>query len=162
MGAEALALNAGIYRVEANGLLSSHKRTYRVFWELAEANQMRALMGEPLVTPLGWKTQLRNDPDPNNRSLLNWPMQSTGADIMRLSACELTEAGIEVCCPIHDAFLIRFSLSGEAYVIAKATQIMASALRESCVKGMPVALRLTSYVILTDIWTNAEKLCLAK
>ena len=135
MGAEALALNAGIHRVEANGLLNSHKRTYRVFWEWAEANQMRALMGEPLVTPLGWKTQLRNDPDPNDRSLLNWPMQSTGADIMRLSACELTEAGIEVCCPIHDAFLIRFTLSEEAHVIAKATQIMESASERVMGKG---------------------------
>ena len=62
-------------------------------------------------------------------------MQFTGADIMRLSACELTEAGIEVCCPIHDAFLIRFSLSGEAYVIAKATQIMASASERVMCKG---------------------------
>jgi len=127
MGAESLALGAGIHKVEANGLLNSHKMTYRVFWKWAEANQMRALMGEPLVTPLGWKIQLRRDPDPNDRSLLNWPMQSTGADIMRLAACMLTEAGIEVCCPIHDAFLVRFSLAQEIDVIARTTKLMVDA-----------------------------------
>ena len=88
---------------------------------------MRALMGEPLITPLGWKIQLRSDPDPNDRSLLNWPMQSMGADIMRLAACMLTEAGIEVCCPIHDAFLVRFPLAKEIDVIAKTTKIMVDA-----------------------------------
>ena len=88
---------------------------------------MRALMGEPLATPLGWKLQLRNDPDPNDRSLLNWPMQSTGADIMRLAACMLTEADIEVCCPVHDAFLVRFPLADEADIIAQTTQLMVGA-----------------------------------
>jgi DNA polymerase-1 len=127
MGAEALALAAGIHRVEANGLLNNHRMTYRVFWKWAEANQMRALMGVPLVTPLGWKLQLRNDPDPNDRSLLNWPMQSTGADIMRLAACMLTEADIEVCCPVHDAFLVRFSLADEADTIAQTTRLMVGA-----------------------------------
>jgi hypothetical protein len=127
MGAEALALAAGIHRVEANGLLNNHRMTYRIFWKWAEANQMRALMGEPLATPLGWKLQLRNDPDPNDRSLLNWPMQSTGADIMRLAACMLTEADIEVCCPVHDAFLVRFSLADEADTIAQTTRLMVGA-----------------------------------
>ena len=145
MGAEALALAAGIHRVEANGLLINHRMTYRIFWKWAEANQMRALMGEPLVTPLGWKLQLRNDPDPNDRSLLNWPMQSTGADIMRLAACMLTEAGIEVCCPIHDAFLVRFPLAEEIDVIAKTTKLMVDA--SAIVMGLGYACRVDADIV---------------
>jgi hypothetical protein len=145
MGAEALARAAGLHRVEANGLLNSHKMTYRVFWEWAEANQMRALMGQPLVTPLGWKLQLRNDPDPNDRSLLNWPMQSTGADIMRLAACMLTETSIEVCCPIHDAFLVRFPLAEEANVITKTTQLMMDA--SEIVMGTGFACRVDADIV---------------
>ena len=145
MGAEALALSAGIHRVEANGLLNSHKMTYRIFWKWAEANQMRALMGEPLVTPLGWKIQLRKDPDPNERSLLNWPMQSTGADIMRLAACMLTEAEIEVCCPVHDAFLVRFPLTQERYVISKTTQLMVYA--SEIVMGCGYACRVDADIV---------------
>ena len=108
---------------------------------------MRALMGEPLVTPLGWKLQLRNDPDPNDRSLLNWPMQSTGADIMRLAACMLTEAGIEVCCPIHDAFLVRFPLAEEIDVIAKTTKLTLAALTQILSD------------IQTDIWMRGARKC---
>ena len=37
---------------------------------------------------------------------MNFPMQANGAEMMRMAAIAATEAGIEVCCPIHDAFLI--------------------------------------------------------
>src|SRR6478672_5367671 len=33
-------------------------------------------------------------------------MQSNGAEMMQLAACLATERGIEVCAPVHDAFLI--------------------------------------------------------
>ena len=38
--------------------------------------------------------------------MLNFPMQANGAEMMRLAACLATERGIEVCAPVHDAFLI--------------------------------------------------------
>ena len=106
---------------------------------------MHALMGEPLITPLGWKIQLRSDPDPNDRSLLNWPMQSMGADIMRLAACMLTEAGIEVCCPIHDAFLVRFPLAKEIDVIARTTKLMVDA--SEIVMGQGYACRVDADIV---------------
>ena len=39
----------------------------------------------------------------------------------------LTEADIEVCCPVHDAFLVRFSLADEADTIAQTTRLMVGA-----------------------------------
>jgi hypothetical protein len=36
----------------------------------------------------------------------HWPMQAHGAEMMRLAACLATERGVDVCCPVHDAFLI--------------------------------------------------------
>jgi hypothetical protein len=33
-------------------------------------------------------------------------MQANGAEMMRLACCELTERGIMVCCPVHDALLV--------------------------------------------------------
>ena len=38
--------------------------------------------------------------------MLNFPMQANGAEMMRLAACLATERGVEVCAPVHDAFLI--------------------------------------------------------
>jgi DNA polymerase I len=37
---------------------------------------------------------------------MNFPMQAGGAEAMRLAAIAATEAAIEVCAPVHDAFLI--------------------------------------------------------
>ena len=37
---------------------------------------------------------------------MNFPMQANGAEMMRLAACMAIERGIEVCAPVHDAFLI--------------------------------------------------------
>lgn len=127
MGAEAMAQAAGIHIVEARDLLARHRSTYRVFWKWAESNQMHAMMGGTLETPLGWRIQLRNNPDINARSLLNWPMQSTGADMMRLAACMLTEAGVEVCCPVHDAFLVKFPLEQEDKIVKLTKDIMIEA-----------------------------------
>jgi hypothetical protein len=33
-------------------------------------------------------------------------MQANAAEMMRIAACLATERGIEVCAPVHDAFLI--------------------------------------------------------
>jgi DNA polymerase-1 len=33
-------------------------------------------------------------------------MQANGGEVLRLAACLATERGIEVCAPVHDAFLI--------------------------------------------------------
>ncbi|MCL7406458.1 DNA polymerase [Paradonghicola geojensis] len=129
MGAEAMAGAGGIHVVQARALLQSHKMTYREFWAWAERNQLHALMQDTLRTPLGWEIKLADDPDPNERSLLNWPMQSTGADIMRLAACLLTEAGIEVCCPVHDAFLVGYSLGDQERVVRETCNLMVEASR---------------------------------
>ena len=37
---------------------------------------------------------------------MNFPMQANGAEMMRIAAIAATEAGLEVCAPVHDAFLI--------------------------------------------------------
>lgn len=46
----------------------------------------------------------------NDRSLLNFPMQANGAEMMRLAACMATEAGLRICAPIHDALLLEAPL----------------------------------------------------
>ena len=40
------------------------------------------------------------------RSLMNFPIQANGAEMMRLACCMAVERGIEVCAPVHDGFLI--------------------------------------------------------
>ena len=39
-------------------------------------------------------------------SLLNWPIQAHGSEILRYALIELNKNHFEVNCPVHDAFLI--------------------------------------------------------
>ena len=61
-----------------------------------------------LISEFGWRVLVGKDANP--RSMRNFPMQANGAEMMRLAACLATEAGVRVCAPIHDAFLIEASL----------------------------------------------------
>ena len=38
-------------------------------------------------------------------------MQANGAEMLRLACCEAIDAGVTVCCPVHDAILIEADTS---------------------------------------------------
>jgi len=106
MSAKSMALNAGLHEAEARDLLLRHRETYRTFWAWADQNVNAGLMGGTLYTRFGWPIRLGFGANANSRSLLNWPMQSNGAEMMRLACCEGTETGLKICAPIHDALLL--------------------------------------------------------
>ena len=104
MGAKTLAFRIGQAEIVARELLRAHRDRYRKFWIMADAAIDCAMQGHPLHTVFGWR--VRPNSNPNARSMMNFPMQANGAEMMRLAACLATERGIEVCAPVHDAFLI--------------------------------------------------------
>ena len=110
MSAQGMASRAGLLVAEARELLQLHRETYRDFWTWAERNVNQALLGLPLTTPFGWRIALGRDVAANERSLLNWPMQSGGSDMMRLACTEVVRQGIRLCAPVHDALLIEAPL----------------------------------------------------
>lgn len=124
MGAENMALSAGIHLSEARELLLKHKSTYWRFWDWAERNVNAALLGGTLYTQFGWPIRIGLGSAANTRSLLNWPMQSNGAEMMRLACCEATEAGLMICAPIHDALLLEASVEDIDSHIQQLTTIM--------------------------------------
>jgi hypothetical protein len=54
-------------------------------------------------------------------------MQANGSEMMRIAAIAATEAGIEVCARIHDAFLIAASLDRLDEDVAKMREFMSRA-----------------------------------
>ena len=56
-------------------------------------------------------------------------MQANGAEMMRLAACLATERGVEVCAPVHDAFLICAPLDRLDQDVATMRAAMAEASR---------------------------------
>jgi DNA polymerase-1 len=122
MSAERIAQQAGLHIEEARKLLLLHRETYRVFWDWAEDNVNRALLGMPLQTTFGWRIHYPPNcgKSINPRSILNWPMQANGAEMMRLGVSMAIEAGLMVCAPIHDALLLEAAIDE---IDAKAEQL---------------------------------------
>ena len=54
-------------------------------------------------------------------------MQANGAEMLRLACCLVTEAGIRICAPLHDALLIEASLSELDAAVAQTQRLMAEA-----------------------------------
>ena len=86
------------------------------------------MLSGSLHTVFGWHVHI--DENPNPRSLRNFPMQANGAEMMRLAACWATEGGgIEICAPVHDAFLICAPLDQLDAEVARMREDMAEASR---------------------------------
>lgn len=108
MSAASIAAKSGIHVDRARELLRLHRSTYHVFWAWADANVTHCLLGHPLETVFGWRIHYPANCAIaiNDRSILNWPMQAHGAEMMRLAVSMATEAGLMICAPVHDALLL--------------------------------------------------------
>ena len=83
MGEHSLSERLGEQVIVGRQLLQQHRATYPEFWKWSEAAVNCSLLGIPIQTVFGWK--LHPTPDPNPRSLANFPVQANGAEMMRLS-----------------------------------------------------------------------------
>jgi DNA polymerase I len=128
MGPHSLASQIGQSVDHAKVLLDLHRRTYPDFWGWSDKVQEHYALGGKLSTEFGWELQPVVDFNP--RSVRNFPMQANGAEMLRLACIHLTEAGIRVCAPVHDAVLIKAPSDEIDDTIELARQLMAQASRE--------------------------------
>jgi hypothetical protein len=110
MGVDGLAHKAGISAAEAEQLLRLHRVTFSSYWAWSDGILNHALIHRRLHTVFGWQIQLpfttHDQNRPNERSLRNFPIQANGAEMLRLACILSTEAGLEICAPVHDALLL--------------------------------------------------------
>jgi len=85
-----------------------------------------------IKSAFGWT--LRISSSPNQRTLFNFPMQSGGAEMLRLAAMRLCDAGIVPAMLIHDAILLE---ADSVEQIRQAEEIMRQAGRDTC-KGLEI------------------------
>jgi DNA polymerase I-like protein with 3'-5' exonuclease and polymerase domains len=76
-----------------------------------------------IETLFGWQMYVERRINP--RTLLNWPMQSTGADLLRLIAVALVERGYKVLALIHDAVLLEAAIEDIEMIVDRASALMA-------------------------------------
>jgi len=154
MGAETMAARAHITVSEARELLRQHQDVYKKYWQWSEDTVSTALYQNEIATRYGWRQHINVGHEanyssrrvrgriesrygPNARALMNFPMQASGAEAMRLAAIAATEAGIEVCAPVHDAFVIAAPLEKISEDTARMRLIMSAA--GQAVAGLPIA-----------------------
>ena len=77
----------------------------------------------------GWMMRFPPNKKVNPRSIQNWPIQATSADVLRNAWIRLTNANIKVCAAVHDAFLIECPIPEHKDQIRIASQLMIDAAR---------------------------------
>jgi hypothetical protein len=127
MGEASLAARINQPVARARQLLALHRHTYRKFWKWSDSAVDEAVLGGRLWAGFGWQIHTRDEL--NDRSLRNFPMQANGAEMLRIASILLTEAGIRVCAPVHDALLIEAPLEELDHAIATTKSLMVEASR---------------------------------
>jgi DNA polymerase I len=127
MGDASLAARINQPVARARQLLALHRHTYRKFWKWSDSAVDEAVLGGRLWAGFGWQIHTRDQL--NDRSLRNFPMQANGAEMLRIACILLTEEGIRVCAPVHDALLIEAPLDELDQAIATTKSLMLEASR---------------------------------
>ena len=104
MGVDALAARICQSPAHAALLLRQHRDTYGKFWAWSDRIYEYAICHKKLTASFGWTIQI--DDAVNERSVRNFPMQANGSEMMRIACFLAVEAGVQVCAPVHDAFVI--------------------------------------------------------
>jgi DNA polymerase-1 len=127
MGVPNLAKGLNRHPLIASGIIERHKRRYPRFWQWRSDQVQTAMLSRRIETEFGWPLYISTSP--NERTLFNFPMQGNGAEMLRLAAWRLYEAGIIPNMLIHDGILLEARSQEE---IDHAIEIMRIAGREVC------------------------------
>jgi len=128
MQAEALGGRLGISLYEAHEMLNQHRELFAQYWKWSDDWLARALDTGAMWTCFDWRCAT-GITEFNERSIRNWPIQTTGAEILRIAIILGTRHGIEILAPVHDAVLIQAPIERIETDVARMQQIMARASR---------------------------------
>ncbi len=127
LGPHSLAVRTAISLFEASEILARLRARFYTFEVFAQRVADHAGLKLEIGTPYGWIMQC--PPEINPRTVRNFPIQSTGAEILHV-ACILAERrGIEIVAPVHDALLAEAGVDHAAETSAALDRVMRDASR---------------------------------
>jgi DNA polymerase I len=127
MGVPSLARGLDRHPLIASEIVERHKYRYPRFWQWRADMVQTAMLERRIESEFGWPLYLSTSP--NQRTLYNFPMQSGGAEMLRLATMRLCDAGIVPIMLIHDGILFEETDSEK---IEHAKEIMRTAGRDVC------------------------------
>jgi DNA polymerase I len=128
MSTETLAGRLGVSTFEAREMLNQHRELFAQYWQWSDDWVAYALQTGLMWTAFGW-TCRTGILEFNERSIRNWPIQATGADILRIACILATRHDIKVLAPVHDAVLIEAPMGQIDADVAIMREIMRRASR---------------------------------
>src|SRR6185369_16544297 len=128
MSVETLAARLGVSIFEAHEMLSQHHEQFSQYWAWSDDWVQYVLQTGSMRTAFNW-TCRTGITEFNERSIRNWPVQSTGADILRISCILAHRHGIKLLAPVHDAVLIEAPIERIGADVALMQEIMRRASR---------------------------------
>jgi hypothetical protein len=127
MGVPSLARGLDRHPLIAAEIIWRYSRQYQKFWDGRLEAVRLAMSARIIESSYGWPLRLTHTP--NKRSLLNAPMQSDGAEMLRQGTVRLCEAGIVPIMLVHDGVLFEET---DPRRIEEAREIMRAIGREVC------------------------------
>lgn len=110
---QSLASRMGRSPLHAAMLLEHLRRAYSRFITWIDNEIDCAFARGCMRSRLGWTLYVK--PETRETSLLNYPMQVTGSEILQRAVWFAQRAGVRVCCTVHDALLIEAPIADIAH-----------------------------------------------
>jgi DNA polymerase family A len=108
LGARSLAVRTGISLYEASEILARLRARFWRFEDYVQSVRDHAGLHLEISTPFDWRMQCPSGTNP--RTIRNFPIQSTGSEILHV-ACILAERrGIKLVATVHDALMAEADL----------------------------------------------------
>ena len=129
LSATTLAARLKISTFEAREMLNQHHQQFAQYWAWSDDYIQHAMQMGVVRTVFGWTYHIGIVGQINERSLRNWPIQATGADILRIACILAARHGIKILAPVHDAVLIEAPIEQIEADVALMQEIMRRASR---------------------------------
>jgi DNA polymerase I-like protein with 3'-5' exonuclease and polymerase domains len=105
MQALTLSTRLGVTYLEAHEMLQLHRGLLSQYWHWSEDWLHHSLTSGMMRTVYGWQCAT-GITEFSERSIRNWPIQSTCADLFRLAYVWGARHGLTLIAPVHDAVLL--------------------------------------------------------
>ena len=127
LSAQGLAFNIQAPKVYGQQLLEAHQRAFPNFWAWADNVHNTGRYKGEIRSTFGWRMQVH--PEISERTIKNFPVQTNGAEMLRLAVMRMLDHGVCVIATIHDAVAIEADIGEieDAVVRAQAAMRWASA-----------------------------------
>jgi DNA polymerase-1 len=130
ISAETLASRLGTTSLDAHEMLNQHRELFAQYWKWSDDWVTHSLQTGVMRTAFGWECRVGIvEATVNARSIRNWPVQATGADILRIACILAARHGIKILAPVHDAVLIEAPIQQIDADVALMREIMRRASR---------------------------------